>query len=184
MPFIDHAQPLRAIGQALEILQMENFQLELDGDDFIVRGRVAVPGHGTNVEQGGNRNLRFRWDTLKHRHGSETDIEAIPASEPLNPLELCYTLKDVGRLERSGQAQRGGRQGPADVLRSSQILRTIGAYLDEKPARLVKIWKNGASLTVVYETFTNVRFEEKLALADMQDLQRQMSRQRGKRELH
>ncbi len=64
------------------------------------------------------------------------------------------------------------------------MLRTIGAYLDEKPARLVRISKDGESVTVVYETFSGVTFEEKRAVADVRELQTQMSRKRGKREFH
>ncbi len=181
---IDYAQPLRAIGQALEILKMESFQLEPDGNDIIVRGKVAVRTGGAEVERGESRNLRFSLERGADHGASEAELEATPAPAIVNQLDLCYTLKDVNRLEHKGQARRGEARTVAAAPSLSQLLRTIGAYLDEKPARLVKILKDGESVTVVYETISGVKFEEKLAEADVRDSAAQMSMNRGKRELH
>ena len=181
---IDYAQPLRAIGQALEILKMGSFQLEPDGDDFVVRGKVTVRGGGSDVEKAESRNLRFSWGIGRDRKASDVALEASPAPVIVNQLDLCYTLKDVDRLDQKGQARRGETQGVASAPSLSQLLRTIGAYLDEKPARLVKISKDGESVTVVYETIAGIKFEEKLAVADLHDLGAQLSMKRGRRELH
>ena len=179
---IDYAQPLRAIGQALEILKMESFELEPGSEDFVVRGKVTVRGCGADVESAESRNLRFSWEG--ERNLEAPDLEPEATSAIVNQLDLCYTLKDVDRLEQKGQAQRGEPPGVTNAPGLSHLLRAIGAYLDEKPARLVKIAKDGESVTVVYETLSGIRFEEKLDGATLRDWEAQMFIKRGSRDLH
>jgi hypothetical protein len=179
---IDYAQPLRAIGQALEALKMESFELEPDGDDFVVRGNVTARGAGPDPQTSESRNLRFNRETEGTSHVSE--VEAVTTPAIVNQLDLCYTLKDVGRLEQTGQGRRGEPPGITEAPSLSHTLRTIGAYLEEKPARLVKIAKRAESVTVVYETLSGLRFEEKLDRATLRDWETQTFIKRAARELH
>lgn len=143
---IDYALPLRAIGQALELMKMENFELEPDGDDFIVRGKVAA---------------RLHFSRGRERDLEASQIEPVTTPPIVNPIDLCYTLKDVERLDQKGRARRGETPTSADSPSLSHLLRTIGAYLEGKPARLVKIVRHEGSVTIVYETLSGVTFEEK-----------------------
>ncbi len=179
---IDYAQPLRAIGQALEILKMESFELEPDGDDFVVRGNVTARGGDADVESAESRNLRFNGEGEQNLEAP--DVEPVATSAIVNQLDLCYTLKDVDRLEQKGQARRGEAPAVAQTPRLSHLLRTIGAYLEEKPARLVKIAKDGEAVTVVYETLSGIKFEEKLDSATLREWETQMFIKRGSRDLH
>ncbi|MDP2605741.1 MAG: hypothetical protein Q8S00_24630 [Deltaproteobacteria bacterium] len=178
---IDYAQPLRAIGQALEILKMESFELEPDGDDFVVRGKVTARGGDADVESAESRNLRFNGEGEQNLEAPDAEPVATPAI--VNRLDLCYTLKDVDRLEQKGQARRGEAPAAAQTPGLSHLLRTIGAYLEEKPARLVKIVKDRESVTVIYETLSAIRFEEKLDSATLRDWETQMFIKRGSRDL-
>jgi len=179
---IDYAQPLRAIGQALEILKMESFELEPDGDDFVVRGKVTARGGDADVESAESQNLRFSREG--ERNLEAPDVEPAATSVIVNQLDLCYTLKDVDRLEQKGQARRGEAPAVAQMPGLSPLLRTIGAYLEEKPARLVKIAIDGESVTVVYETLSGIKFEEKLDGATLRDWETQMFIKRASREPH
>ncbi len=179
---IDYAQPLRAIGQALEILKMESFELEPDGDDFVVRGKVTARGGGPDPQTTESRSLRFSRETEGTFPDSQVEAVATPAI--VDQLDLCYTLKDVDRLEQKGQARRGEAPAVAETPGLSHLLRTIGAYLEEKPARLVKIAKHEESVTVVYESLSGIRFEEKLDRATLRDWESQMFIKRAARDLH
>jgi len=179
---IDYAQPLRAVGQALEILKMESFELEPDGDDFVVRGEVTVRGASPDPQNSESRSLRFSRETEGTFPVSDVEVVATPAIG--NQLDLCYTLKDVGRLEQTGRARRGEPPGITDAPSLSHDLRTIGAYLEEKPALLVKILKHEESVTVVYETLSGIRFEEKLDRATLREWETQTFIKRAARELH
>lgn len=179
---IDYAQPLRAIGQALEVLKIESFELEPDGDDFIVRGGVTAAGAGSDRQSTESSSLRFSRETEKTIPAS--DVEAVATPAIVNQLDLCYKLKDVDRLEQKGQARRGEPREITDTPSLSHLLRTIGAYLEEKPARLVKIAKHAESVTVVYETFSGVRFEEKHDRATLRDWEALMFNKRASRGFH
>jgi hypothetical protein len=179
---IDYAQPLRAIGQALEILKMESFELERDGDDFVVRGNVTARGAGPDPQTAESRSLRFSRE--RERNIEVSEVEAVATPPIGNQLDLCYTLKDVDRLEQTGQGRRGEAPGITDAPSLSHDLRTIGAYLEEKPARLVKIAKQAESVIVVYETLSGIRFEEKLDRATLRDWETQTFIKRAARELH
>ena len=120
---------------------MENFQVEPDGEDFVVRGKVTVRGGGAEFESAESRNLRFNGEGEQNLEAP--DAEPVATAAIVNQLDLCYTLKDVDRLEQQGQARRGEAPAVAETPGLSRLLRTIGAYLDEKPARLVKIAKDG-----------------------------------------
>ena len=176
---IDYAQPLRAIGQALEILKMESFELEPDGDYFVVRGNVTARGGDADAE---SQNLRFNGEG--ERNVEAPDAEPVATSAIVNRLDLCYTLKDVDRLEQKGQARRGKAPAVAETPGLSHLLRTIGAYLEEKPALLVKIAKHAESVTVVYETLSAIRFEEKLDGATLREWETQMFIKRRSYDLH
>ena len=179
---IDYAQPLRAIGQAREILKMESFELEPDGDDFVVRGKVTARGGDADVQSAESQNLRFNGEG--ERNVEAPDAEPVATSAIVNQLDLCYTLKDVDRLEQKGRARRGEAPAVAQTPSLSHLLRTIGAYLEEKPARLVKIAKHAESVTVAYETLSAIRFEEKLDRATLRDWETQMFIKRASRGFH
>ena len=104
----DYARSLRAIGQALEVLHVEAFQMESRGDDYLVLGGVT--------------------------------------------LQLRYTSEEIDRLEREGQARRRDPNGMPDGRSMSQLMRAVGAYLNHKGARLLRIFWLDQSVSLAYET--------------------------------
>jgi hypothetical protein len=42
MEIVSYAQPLRAIGQALELLNFGSFDMEPVGEDYLIRGNALV----------------------------------------------------------------------------------------------------------------------------------------------
>jgi UDP-N-acetylglucosamine enolpyruvyl transferase len=82
-------------------------------------------------------------------------------------LNLRYTMKDMDRLERQGKAKRQNLAGVPDVASLSQLLRTIGAYVEEKRGRLVKISRHGDSLAIQYDTVRGKRREETVSVASL-----------------
>jgi hypothetical protein len=66
-----------------------------------------------------------------------------PPPAPM-PVTIQYTLSDIVELDGLGEEKRGTSRPPKDFLNVSQILRTIGGYLDKNEARLVRL-ANGNS---------------------------------------
>lgn len=177
-----YAQPLRAIGQALEILKIEGFEMEMSGADFFVRGNVPLAHCKLLIDQCSAEQLRTIWGSLP-RQG---DVGNNRGSEPSNAsrIELCYTTEDVERLDEDGRSRRGKSESVGDARSLSQILRSIGAYLNQKRARLSKITRESDNLVVEYETSVGSKMKETLASRDLYDLWVRMYLQRAERTSH
>jgi hypothetical protein len=127
-----YAQALRAIGQAMDVWHFEDFDVESYENSFFVRGivRSAQPQKSSLLQ-------------AMFRKSRDRDARFI---------ELRYTPDDVQRLEQEGQSRRRDANGMPDFYNVSQILRTVGAYVDSKRTRMRKLYKRGMKLTVEYET--------------------------------
>ena len=67
---------------------------------------------------------------------------------------MSYTAQDLEQLERVGRARRVSPDGLPDFYNVSNMLRTIGAYLEEKNARLLEIQKRPMTVTILYQNET------------------------------
>jgi hypothetical protein len=162
----EYAELLRAIGQALEVLQFGSFAMEFTGGDFVVRGSAATSMEQEEARAIRERIIKFVWEELPCERVSDAEIEFAMSTWPAN-LDLRYTAKDMNRLEQQGKAKRQNVAGVPDVASLSQLLRTIGAYLEEKKARLVKIVRYGESLAIQYETVGGESIEETVSAASL-----------------
>jgi hypothetical protein len=174
-----YAQLLRAIGQALETLNIQSFEIEPVGGDFFIRGNVLL----TNAEllDGQLTHDKLRraiWGKLPHENGKDTD-----ATSPTvhSPVELLYGVKDIERLEEEGRSKRVDPHGTANPSSLSQVLRCIGAYLNQKRARLLKLSREAETVAVEYETSLGTTIKEILSLSDLYDLWVRMYLQRAER---
>jgi hypothetical protein len=161
-----HAQLLRAIGQALEVLEFGTFTMEFTGGDFLVRGSAVTSTEQEEARAIRERVIKFVWEALPGERASESEIEFAMSTWPAQ-LDLRYTAKDMDRLEQQGKAKRQNVAGVPDVASLSQLLRTIGAYVEEKRARLVKIARHGDSLAIQYDTIGGKRREETVSAASL-----------------
>jgi hypothetical protein len=147
----EYAQLLRAIGQALEVLNFGTFEMVVAGKDVLVRGRAIISTQQEQARVIRERVRKFVWEALPGKAASEQEIEFAMSTWPAK-LALRYTPRDVDRLQREGKARRQNAMGVPDVASLSQLLRTIGAYVEQKKARLVKISRSGESLVIQYKT--------------------------------
>ena len=165
----DFSQRLRALGQALELLKVDEFDMEPDGDDFLVRGKTIVPVTNAVEPPLDASILQHVWGVLPGQRSVELGLNLSVAPRRVTRLDLRYTPKDIDRLEREGWARRMNLQRIADPDSLSQLLRTIGAYINRKSAHLVKISQEGKSSIVDYQTFFGSRSREALTVADLYD---------------
>jgi hypothetical protein len=116
----------------MDVWHFEDFDVESHEDSFFVRGivRSAQPQKSSLLQ-------------AMFRKSRDRDARFI---------ELRYTPDDVQRLEQEGQSRRRDANGMPDFYNVSQILRTVGAYVDSKRTRMRKLYKRGMKLTVEYET--------------------------------
>ena len=175
----NYSQPLRAVGQALELLNIESFEIEPDGEDFLVRGKAKVDaGIEQPIEQS---KVRHIWGFLPGEEDSQLGTSLPPRPATVTRIELRYTPRDIERLEAEGQARRIDSQRTADAASLSQFLRTIGAYVYQKYARLLKIARNGDTAIVKYELSSGREGEEVLSVSDLYDFWVRMYMKRADR---
>jgi hypothetical protein len=177
---VDSPQSLRSIGQALESLQVEDFELHIDGDTFLVRCSVPRPGEENAGEADQAGLLQHIWGVLP---GDESLTLAMTLSGRFNSedLDLLYTGKDVERLDEEGKRRRGQPAPQAFFPGISQCLRAVGAYVKDKPARLVSITRKADAVNIVFEAAAGETTTEVLSWVDLYDLSIAMFRKRGDR---
>lgn len=176
-----YAQPLRAIGQALEILDIQGFEMVPAGDDFLVRGSAHLNGVDLSRSHCSPDALTAIWGSLPVGAQERRDQSNDSGTRVISPVELHYTLQDVERLEEAGRARRGKSQKAADASSLSQVMRCIGGYLTQKRARLLKLMRGSDCIDVEYETSLGSQIKETLSVKDLYDLWVRMYLQRAER---
>jgi hypothetical protein len=119
---------LRAVGQALEARGIANFELKTRLGQYVVSG---VPERPQSVLQALRQLRNNGWRFGEH-------------SVTFNP-QAIRDLEERARARR----RRAGRL--PDFYDVSNVLRTVGAYLDGKNVRLVEIQKKALTVTLFYQ---------------------------------
>jgi hypothetical protein len=120
---------LRAVGQALEARGISTFELKTQPGQYVVSGKPDKPD-----------SLMAALHQLRNNHWRR------------GQCTITFTPQDINLLEIKGKARRAVPGRLPDFYNVSNILRTIGAYLDVKNARLVEIQKRPLTLTLLYQT--------------------------------
>jgi hypothetical protein len=178
-----YAQLLRAIGQALETLNIQSFEMEPVGEDFFIRGNVLSTSSAELLD--GKLTYdelrRAIWGKLPDENGGNDEDTHATSLTVHSPVELLYGAKDIERLEEEGRSKRVNPHGTANPSSLSQVLRCIGAYLNQKRARLLKLSREAETVAVEYETSLGTTIKEILSLSDLYDLWVRMYLQRAER---
>ena len=123
-----HSVSLRAIGQSLEIAKVTAFDLERDGQDYVLRSNSL-----TNTGEWILRNaLAFN------------DYVARNGRQPASDRALRFGPHDILHLDAEGQKRRREPASPdmQQPNKLSQLLRTLGDHLDRIEANEFHIsWK-------------------------------------------
>jgi hypothetical protein len=177
----EYAQLLRAIGQALEVLKFGSFEMEFVGGDFLVYGSADTSTEQEEARRIRERLRKFVWEALPGETASEAEIELAMSRWPAK-LHLRYTPKDMDRLEETGKAKRHTDSGVPDIANLSQLLRTIGAYIEKKRVRLVRISRYGESLAIEYDHANGERRTETVSAGSLYEFWAELYLQRAGRD--
>ncbi|HTN72163.1 MAG TPA: hypothetical protein VMO00_13870 [Methylomirabilota bacterium] len=101
------------------------------------------------------------------------------------PLTLEYGLDEIKEIDLRGQGTRSDIPQTLDFSTLSQSLRTIGGYLDNKKASMVRICNNDLPGTepifrIEYETAEGDLLVDDRSAAAIYDIGVHMYKQRGK----
>jgi hypothetical protein len=175
-----YARDLRAIGQALEILRVERFDLEPEGETYLVHALTEPRGDQSAGGATDESTVRYIWDIAPSgAQRSEVESELVYATA--KTLNLHYTPEDLARLAAEWQAKRNNPHGLTDPTNLSELLRTVGGYLGDKGVYLEKIRRYEKSFMIQYEDNSGQKHEEHLSEQDLQGLSARMFAKRGGR---
>lgn len=140
-----YARALRAIGQDLADLYPEKLEIEMSDDEFVARGygldnRFAAKDADENI-------LAKIWKAIGREHRA-----AVPLRSSIVPFVRTYAPADIDRLDEEGRSRRDDRnKGTPDLYALGERLRTIGRIIDADEGKLIKLNKDGNTLTCDYE---------------------------------
>ena len=170
---ISTGQELRAVGQGLESLEVEDFDLKAEGDGYfaLATRRVAAETRKAGVKKA----IRHAWHKLSAR--DRRDIE-----ERSDVLRVLFTPDGILRLERMGRGhRRTNSKGIPDLTKLAQVLRVVGERLDARYGRLVKVSKRGDKISIEYASATKQCRKEEWKLSELYDFWLEACKRRQER---
>jgi hypothetical protein len=178
-PMIRYEHILRAIGQGLESLSLEAFDLKVVGDTFSIQGTpTRKESEKPTIAPLNEFKKAFLsiCHTSKKSAPSENPAESVSGSSRL--LRLQFTQADIDKLEHDGKALRSDWERSPLSHSLPQVLRTVGWYVDHKKGQLQKISRNGETLSVSYTGWLGTEKVETLALMQIYDMWVHLYKQR------
>jgi len=155
------SQLLRPIGAALEPLQIESFTLRIENEEILIRAQKREERHPPPV----NPTVPSVWD-LFHRK----KIDASPAPQPASRVvEFRYSYDDIARMDSEGVSKRIASGGKPDPGALSQMLRAVGAFVNQKQGRLLGVTMEGHDIAIDYESALKQKTTEKHTVASLYD---------------
>lgn len=151
---------------------MESFNMASEADCYLVQGWAEA-----SPQYSQRNSLRALWGRLRGQHLGHQEPPEVPPS-PVS-IQLRYTVEDISRLEREGQARRRDSNLIPNGHSMSQLLRAVGGYVSRKPACLVAVSWRDQSVSIVYETAQGRRELDNFRLDSVYDLWVHMSLRRG-----
>jgi hypothetical protein len=155
------SQLLRPVGQMLEPLQIESFSLNVEESGVSVHAqkRDEKPAQAAGVS------LRVTWQIFR-RKKAQPDRAPQPTS---GLLEIHYGYDEIARMDKEAQRLRRGAGGSSGADTLSQILRAVGAFVDQKQGRLLAVTKDGQEISIEYESALKRNLTEKFTVASLYD---------------
>lgn len=144
----DYSRHLRAIGQDLEALRFSQFNLEFTGEAYLVWIKSDSGESPQPV-------LRINKNRLQKLWRDRTPPERMGHQEAFSVgsgRRLRYSVQELDRIEREQRARRRRDSGHADGHSLSQLLRTVGDFLEQRRDRLLGIAWQELSVSVVLQT--------------------------------
>ena len=132
-----YAKSLRVIGQSLEVARVTTFELEKDGQDYLIR----------------SDSLTQTSDWILRNAIGESDFTEQSGRRSTVNRPLRFTPLDISRLDSHRQKQRRTRsssqtQGSSKL---SQLLRSLGDHLDRTEVSAFHISWTSDSISVDYQ---------------------------------
>jgi len=157
---MNYSRILRVIGQKLEPLRPETYEVVSYGNCYLVRCRVKEDSQGKKDEEKKVRGLAAflrLWREPENLTARENPNEGSSMN-----VEFLYSLEELNHEDEEHKEPRRDPNAMPDPYSLSNTLRAVGAFLDRKPdIKLLFASNHGQEVVILYETKGGVRhFEE------------------------
>ena len=153
---MNYSRILRIIGQKLEPLQPETYEVVCYGNCYLVRCRVKQDSQANKEEEKKVRGLTAflrLW-----REPASPSIDEKPNDGTSMNVEFLYSVEELSRQDEERQEPRRDANEMPDPYSLSNTLRSVGAFLDRKPdIKLLFASNRGQEVVILYETKHGVR---------------------------
>jgi hypothetical protein len=179
MPSASLGQELRAVGQGLESLDVEDFDLRAEGEGYFALGMPRTANTASPPTPAG---LKEMFQNAWHSFTGQIDKTDTASKTTSAALRVLFTPEGILRLEREGKAKRNeDSAGVPNLSKLAQILRMVGEYVDAKSGRLLKARKRRDRISFEYETTSNKRITEEWNLVQLYEFWLKASDKRQER---
>jgi hypothetical protein len=143
-----YGRELRAVGQALEKLQLKNFNLKHAGRSYFI----------------------WNNDQAQKAHATDRPRDLFRKSRPAIAPTFRLDPDDLARIECAGKVRRQNTFSVTNGHKLSHLLRTLGEYINSRNQQLLGITWREQSLSVVVETAKGRRRIEEFRTDFLYDL--------------
>lgn len=157
-------QELRIVGQGLESLEVEDFDLQGEGLGYFALG---IPRRHAEAAQNAAdlwNKVRTSWQSLTgQRYSIRKFLDVGPGI-----LRVLFTTEGLLKLEAAGITRRNPNSpGVPDFTKLAQPLRMVGEHLDAQSAHLLNVSKRGDRIAFAYATGPTDKRMEKWKVSQM-----------------
>jgi hypothetical protein len=167
---MNYSRILRVVGQRLEPLRPETYEVVCYGNCYLIRCRVKEDSQGKKEEEKKARGLAAflrLW-----REPENLSIDARPSGGTSINVEFLYSLEELDSLDEERKEPRRDPNAMPDPYSLSNTLRAVGAFLDRKPhTRLLFASNRGQEVAILYETKNGVRSFEEYPISALYEFQ-------------
>jgi hypothetical protein len=178
----DYEQLLRALGQALAKESLQKFELTPAANGFHIRATAASLLEPSVVERLADRGRPYSYKLPNRKNGD--DKTPLFTESAKAPIEIQFMVQDIQKLEIDGRARRVDAHSMANAASLSQVLRCLVAYLNQKRARLLRLSRDGETVSLEYETSLGSQIKEAFNANGLYDMWVRMYMQRAGRVSH
>jgi hypothetical protein len=167
---MNYSTILRVVGQKLEPLRPETYEVVCYGDCYLVRCRVKEDSQSKKEEEKKVRGLAAflrLW-----REPEDPSSGEKPKEDTLMNVEFLYPSEELSRQDDASKEPRLDVNAMPDPYSLPNTLRAVGAFLDRKPdAKLLFASNRGQEVAILYETKQGVRNLEEYPISALYEFQ-------------
>ena len=164
---VSMGQELRTVGQGLESLDVEDFDLRAEGNGYFALAIPRVPRKAAGLGGSVRNALQNAWLNMTGRNSSHRKLtDGAPGV-----LRVLFTPEGLLRLEHAGKAKRRPDSvGVPNLKKLAQVLRMVGERLDAKSGRLLKVSKRCDRIAFQYAIDSKNHRTEEWKLTELYEL--------------